>query len=285
MSWQVCILRSFLRFPAMKKAGFPRETGLWPVEFGRKTKKCHLPTGQMTLCYEDTVFSSRQTPKLWVYYSKERRCGQGITVSLFGENLAQFHKATVQNIDFSHVLWPVHLPGGEAGRFAAGTPVLYFLPGLMIQYSRTPARWYKSSFTRRSWRWVEGERTSTTMSGAPLQPWLSSLSWSHTTEISGSTIVSTSSGASPAFSNRRTAKGAAYASHFFPSRKLASCRNNSPLIFWCTLDGGGHHDDLPVNHLCPVTFVPGEAIRKGVTSFFCWKCHRNDLPFPQSSIV
>lgn len=32
-------------------------------------------------------------------------------MSLFGENLAQFHKAAVQNIDLSHVLWPVHLPG------------------------------------------------------------------------------------------------------------------------------------------------------------------------------
>ena len=52
MSWQVCILRSFLRSPAMKKAGLPRETGLCLSEFGWKTKKCHLPQGQMTLCYE-----------------------------------------------------------------------------------------------------------------------------------------------------------------------------------------------------------------------------------------
>ena len=38
MSWQVCILRSFLRSPAMKKAGLPRETGLclWNLAGNKK---------------------------------------------------------------------------------------------------------------------------------------------------------------------------------------------------------------------------------------------------------
>ena len=46
-----------------KKAGLRGKPacacGIW-----QENKKCHLPTGQMTLCYEDTVFSFRQTPKL-----------------------------------------------------------------------------------------------------------------------------------------------------------------------------------------------------------------------------
>ena len=58
-------------------------------------------------------------------------------------------------------------------------------------------------------RRLEGERISIIRSGAPRQPYLSSLFRSHTTEMSGSTMVSTSSGRSPSRSKRRTAKGAA----------------------------------------------------------------------------
>ena len=35
-----------------EKSRPPKGNRRVPVEFGRKTKKCHLPKGQMTLCYE-----------------------------------------------------------------------------------------------------------------------------------------------------------------------------------------------------------------------------------------
>ena len=35
-----------------EKSRPPEGNRLVPVEFGWKTKKCHLPKGQMTLCYE-----------------------------------------------------------------------------------------------------------------------------------------------------------------------------------------------------------------------------------------
>ena len=63
--------------PRNEKSRPPEGNRLVPVEFGWKTKKCHLPTGQMTLCYDETVFSFRQTPKLRVYYSKDEKQGQG----------------------------------------------------------------------------------------------------------------------------------------------------------------------------------------------------------------
>ena len=80
----------------------------------------------------------------------------------------------------------------------------YLIPDYLAE---TPD--YRSNLVRRSCRRVEGERISIMRSGAPLQPISSSFLGSQMTEMSGSTIVSTSYGESPSFSNRRTAKGRA----------------------------------------------------------------------------
>ena len=61
-----------------EKSRPPKGNRRVPVEFGRKTKKCHLPKGQMTLCYEILCSASAKLRNLQGYYSRVLGRSQGI---------------------------------------------------------------------------------------------------------------------------------------------------------------------------------------------------------------
>lgn len=80
----------------------------------------------------------------------------------------------------------VSVPRAAFPRSKSYTETVSF-PKSTIQYSRTPASWYSFTFRTLSIFTLEGDMISMTQSGAPWQPFWSSLSRSQITEISGST--------------------------------------------------------------------------------------------------
>ena len=137
-------------------------------------------------------------------------------ISLLSKYLAQFNKAAVQDIDLSHILRAVHFPGEEQavlqqehlGRlFLRADDPVFPHPGPLVQ-----VQFHQAVVALGGGR----EDFRPPCPALPCSRGCPACRGRHTTEISGSTIVSTSSGASPAFSNRRTAKGGSIRFTLFP---------------------------------------------------------------------